>query len=432
MLNRSGFQQWWFLAAVLCVVTHAPAQLLVGPWVNESEQAIDAARKTDLRVIVLDAQGRPAPGTSVRIEQVRSPFHVGLVLPASGWPQQGLGADTHTEFWRCFNAVSLEHLTDWPSLQPEAGGALDVEQVALIEGVLDKAEAEGMHVRWGPMVSADPGRIPDWAAELQGEALAEAVIGYTEKVYERFGGRIDQFDMYTQTLAHGFIEDRAGVSVVRRLYGAVPVNSSGALAVARFDEALDIMRMQKVQRRLTAMREAFIPVQAVALDHTFGGRLERRALVRVLSKIDQIKSPVVISALTVGGDSEVSAAINLESVLRTLMERPNVQGIWFAGLNAELAVDPSGVLMDEMNLPTPSGRAIDSLFYGNWREDIEASADELGNVRARVFPGDYRVTARLADGTTCVAQVHLIKSVDPQVMLIEPLRPGVPIEGAGE
>lgn len=416
------------LLAALFTSVPASGQLLVGPWISESEQATDKARKTDLRVIVMDHHGLPAAGARVRIEQTRSSFQLGLILPETGWPEQGLGADTHTEFWRCFNSISLERLTDWPSLQTEPGAGLDAGRVALIEAALDHAEANGMFVRWGPVVSADPGRVPDWAVGLDGEALSRGVADYCGKIHERFGSRIDQFDVYTQTLSHSFIEDRAGVSVVRGMYSSVPVHGGGAQACARFDDAMDIQQMIKVQRRLTAMREAFIPVQVVALDHTFGGTLERRALVRLLSKIDQIKGPVVVSGLTVGGDSEVTAAINLETVLRTLMERPGLQGIWFAGLNAELAGDPSGALLDDMGLPTPSGRVVDSLYHGNWREDIEASADELGNVRSRVFPGDYRVTATLADGTACTAEVHVVKSVDPKVVLIEPMRPGMPME----
>ncbi len=432
MFYRSGLYGLVCGVTLSLTVVQAFGQLLVDPWVSESQRAIDSAHKTDLRVIVLDVSGRPASGASVQIEPIRRAFHVGLVLPETGWPEQGLGAETHTEFWRCFNAVSLELMTDWPTLQPVAGGELDAGRVALIEAVLSDAEAHGMYVRWGPLVSADPGRVPGWAAGLEGDALAGAVADYSNKIYERFGGRIGQFDVYSQSLSHSLIEDRAGGSVVRRLYGSVPVHSPGAVACARFDEALDIGRMLKVQRRLTAMREAFIPVQLVALDHTFGGTLERRSLVRLLSKIDQINGPVVISGLTVGGDNDMATAINLETVLRTLMERPGVQGIWFAGLNAELAGDPSGALLDDMGLPTSSGRVIDSLYHDNWRDVIETSADELGNVRARVFAGDYRVMARLSDGTTSVTEVHVVKSDDPQVVLVEPLRPGVPMEVQSE
>lgn len=425
MVYRSWIRLTIWGALLLGCGVSVSAQMLAGPWIIESEKQIDAVRKTDLRVIVMDGSGRPAPGVTVRIEQTRSAFHVGLILPETGWPDQGLGAGTDAEFWRCFNAVSIERLTDWPTLQPKRGSELDPTRIGLIEKVLDEAEPGGVFVRWGPMVSADPGRMPGWAGELSGQALADAVAGYGELVWQRFRGRIDQYDVYTQTLDHDFIENRAGASVIRWLYESVPVKSLGARACARFDDGLSMGRAQKMQRRLTAMREAFIRVQTVAIDQRFGGTLDRRSLVRLLSRIDHIHGPVVISGLTVGGDSEVNAAINLETTLRTMMEHPNIQGIWFAGLTPDLAVEPSGALLDERGLLTPSGRLIDSLFNNLWRTDIDTRADELGNVRARVFPGAYRITSKLPDGLELATDVWVGKTNDPRVVLLEPLRPGV-------
>ncbi len=432
MNNRSGIRLLiWGVLLCVCGGT-VSGQMLAGPWLVESEKKIDAARKTDVRVIVLDGEGRPVPGAGVRIVQTRRAFHVGLVLAENGWPKQGLGRETHTEFWRCFNAVSLERMTGWPLLQPEPGSGLDDEQVGLIERVLDEAEARHLSVRWGPLISADAGRVPGWAAKLSGEALAEAVHAYSELVFERFGGRVDQYDVYTQTLGHSFVENKAGVSAVRRLYGSVPVKSPGARACARFDDGLTLGRFQMMQRKLTAMSEAFIPVGVVAIDQRFNGALERRSLARMLLKIDQVRQPVVISGLTVGGDSEVNAAINLETALRTLMEHANIEGIWFAGLTPDLAAEPSGALVDEMGLPTPSGKLIDSLYDGHWGADIDRQADELGNVRARLFPGAYRISTTFADGSSCETEVSVEKSADPRVVVLEPLRPGSTIGAEGE
>ena len=143
MLERSWVRMACCLGLLLGCGGPVLAQLLAGPWLVVSEKKIDAARKTDLRVIVLDAAGHPVSGASVRIEQTRRAFHVGLVLPETGWPEQGLGAGTHTEFWRCFNAISLERLTDWPGLQPDPGSELDPGRLSLIEKVLDKAGPRG-------------------------------------------------------------------------------------------------------------------------------------------------------------------------------------------------------------------------------------------------------------------------------------------------
>lgn len=274
------------------------------------------------------------------------------------------------------------------------------------------------------MVSADAGRVPAWAAEMDGRELADAVKAYADLVSKRFGGRVDQFDGYAQTLDHGFIEGRAGVAVIRDLYESLPASSPGAVVCARFDDALATGRINKMLRQLTAMREAFIPVPLVALDHRFGDTLERQSLTRLFSRIDPIDQPVILSGLTVGGDSQLNAALNLETVLRTVMEKPKVRGIWFAGLTPDDAIELNSELIDEQGDLTSSARAIDSLYHGLWRTHIETKTDELGNVRARAFPGTYRVTTTLSDGTELAVTFRMNKTDAPRVVLLEPLRPG--------
>lgn len=394
--------------------------MLAGAWVDQSEKQIDETRKTELRVIVMDATGRAVPGAAVVIDQTRSDFPVGVVLPESGLPE----FDTDGEFWRVINAVSLERMTAWPKLQPDGGGSLDDDAVWRIEQVLNEAEARGMTVRWGPLVSADAGRVPGWAAKLEGRELADAVASYADLVCKRFGRRIDQFDGYAQTLDHSFIENRAGVGVIRDLYETLPATCPDTIVCARFDDALGTGRINKMLRQLTAMREAFIPVQLVAIDHRFGDTVEQKSLARLFSRIDPIDQPVILSGLTVGGDSELNAAINLETVLRTAMEKPKVQGIWFAGLTHDNAIELNSELTDEAGGLTSSARAIDSLYHDLWRTYIQTKSDELGNVRARAFPGTYRITATLADGSELSATFRLLKSDALRVVLLEPLKPG--------
>lgn len=416
-----GWIRWTVAClALLAGVVSASAQMLAGAWVDQSQKRIDETRRTELRVIVMDATGRAVPGAAVVIDQTRSDFPVGVVLPESGLPEFDPGG----EFWRAINAVSLERMTAWPKLQPESGGPLDDDAVWRIEQVLNEAEARGLVVRWGPLVSADAGRVPGWAAKLDGRELADAVKAYTDLICKRFGRRIHQFDVYTQTLDHSFIESRAGVAVIRDLYESLPAASPGAVVCARFDDALRTGRINKMLRQLTAMHEAFIPVPFVALDHRFGDTLERQALVRLFSRIDPIDQPVILSGLTVGGDSRLNAAINLETVLRTVMEKPKVQGVWFAGLTPDNAIELNSELIDEQGILTSSALLIDSLYHDLWRTHIETKTDELGNVRARAFPGTYRVTVTLSDGSELAATFRLKKTDAPRVVLLEPLRSG--------
>ncbi len=407
----------WCVLAVCCSVG-AWAQMLTGPWVEQSQQRIDEVRKTSLRVIVMGRDGKPVPGAKVHIQQTRHVFDVGFVLPQAGWPD----AESDEVFWRCFNAVSIQRLTSWPALQPDRDAPLNGEQARRVGQALSVADSLDFTVRWGDLVSADPGRLPDWAVGLAGPELANAVLGYQREVLSRFGRSVDQFDAYTQTLAHDHVDRLAGLAVVRRLYESIPAAAADAVACARFDDGLTIGRVQKVQRRLTTMREAFIPVGLVAIDQRFSGPLERPALERTIGRIDQFNRPVVISGLEVGGDSPVSAAINLEMVLRTLMERPNLQGIWFTGLTAEELSEPGAALLDDDGQPTAAGLMVDSLFHGLWWTDLDTQTDELGNVRVRAFPGAFHLSATLHDGTVLRTEIWLVKSDDPRVVLLEPVK----------
>jgi len=422
MAMRLGKIAAVFSVTLVCVCSSSMAQMLAGPWLIESEQHIDQLRKTDLRVIVMGATGDPAGGVKLRIKQTRSVFHLGFVMPESGMPQ----VDWDAPLWRCFNAVSLERMTGWPELEPQPGVGLDADRAQRIERALAQAQARDMFVRWGPLVSADVGRVPYWVAELAEDHLVEAVLGYRDRVVQRFRGRVDQFDVYTQTLDHRFLEDRSGNALIRKLYDSLPALSPGAVGCARFDEAFAIGRAQAMQRRVTAMHEAIVPIGVVAIDHRFSGTLERSSLERTLKRIDLINHPVVISGLTVGADSVLMSSINMDLVLRTLNERPNLTGIWFAGLTEEELIEPNAALIDDRGKLTPTGQLVDSLFYGLLRTDVDTLTDELGNVRVRAFPGAYRITATLRDGTELTTRAWLEKSQDPRVILLEPIQSGGP------
>jgi len=64
------------------------------------------------------------------------------------------------------------------------------------------------------------------------------------------------------------------------------------------------------------------------------------------------------------------------------------------------------------------------------RNRIESSrrveADELGNVYHRVFPGRYRVTATLADGTKTTSVAHVPKADEARLLVLQPDAPAGP------
>ncbi len=120
----------------------------------------------------------------------------------------------------------------------------------------------------------------------------------------------------------------------------------------------------------------------------------------------------------------MNASQNLEAALVTLFAEPAIEGIFFEGLTAGSAHDPVAALVDDAGRPTICGWVVDRLFRERWWTDQTAVADELGNVRARVFAGTYRVTATLADGRELETRVRVPMSEEERVVVLEPVWEG--------
>ncbi len=405
-------------AASVALACPAAAQVLSAPWKQRAERQIETHRKTDVRVIVQDAAGEPVPDAQVRIEQRRHDFAIGFGVPRAGWPD----VRGDEPVWRCFNAVSLHHLTPWSRLQPDGPRQWKIEP---IEDAVHLARLHGLTVRWGSVISADTGRNPGWVGFLEGSKLRAVLEDHLEHVLFGFGQRVEQFDLYANSLDHDFVERRLGEPMVRLLFERAKAIAPRATICIQFEDSLTGPRLEQMVQRITDMRP-FIPIDMIAIEQRITGLMLEAPLSRGLNLLGTLEQDVVISSLEVGGGSESGAAANLDTIMRSLFASPQIKGVWFAGLMPAEVADPYAALFDERGEPTKAGLRLDELFRGTWWTDLTEPTDELGNVYARVFAGTHEITATLPDGTVLHTVVYLAHRPPhgrpTHYVLLEPLR----------
>lgn len=409
------------LLMVLLALAATPArgQILRGEWVDDTEKAIDEHRKTALRVLVLDKQGKPVEGAPVRISLRRHAFPLGA--PAGSLPVEAdMKGDLTTgpAMVRCLTALGLEGLTDWPRLQPKAGAAIDTGE---INEALARASTRGMQVRWGTVLTADIARLPGWVAEQRGADLRTTLAGHVEWTFEKFGRQADQFDLYANVLPKAFVEDRLGVDALRALVEKARAAAPNATLCLRLDDALAAEKIQPAIQRITALRESFVDLDMIAIEARFSGTVSQLQLARSLAWLRGLDLPVMIVGLEVGGPSPAAAAINMEIVLRTMLAERAVRGIHFAGLRAEELNDPAAALLEADGKPAPAGQIVDGLFSKLWRTELLGQADPLGNLRRRVFPGLYEVEAVLPDRSIARGSFFVPASAHEKLAVVQPL-----------
>jgi GH35 family endo-1,4-beta-xylanase len=417
---------WWIVLLACGVAVSAEAQMLDAPWVARADQRMVQSRQADVRVIVLGRDDKPVSGATVRFRMVQHAFPFGVRLNPAEFRDgaQPPAARDAMPVWRCFNAASLDLATAWVVTQPHQGQW----DFLVIDDMISWADGRGMRLRWGALTSADPGRVPQWLLRLHGADMEAALRDHVRTVMVRFGHRVDQFDVHTDQFDHNLVSARLGQTMVRRLHEYAKASAPDAATCLRFEDGLSGERLNTMVQQVTTMRQDFVPFDLVAVDQRFGGMIVQGPLQRGLESLGNLGVGVVVTNLEVGGPTPAAAAINLETVLRTLMAERAVRGIWFAGVRGDEFADPNAALLDDEGNPTPAGQVLDGLVRQRWWTDVEAQADELGNVRLHVFAGVYHLSAQTPSGLA-ETTVYLPVADEQRVVLLRPL---APLEAVGD
>ncbi|MEM9295070.1 MAG: endo-1,4-beta-xylanase, partial [Planctomycetota bacterium] len=318
-----------------------------------------------------------------------------------------------------FNAVSLERRTAWPVLQPEAGVAMDA---LAIDRLIEASLAVVRHVRFGAVVSADTAELPGWVVEAPPGDFAQMVEAHARALAAAWGGKTVGLDVYADALTHQAVEDRIGVAGVRRLFQAAGFAQPEARLNLRLDDGLTVGRITAVARRVDALTGRLVPIGGLTLTQRVDGVLQQEGVRRSLERAAALGLPVTIAELEVSGASPIAAAVNLETLLRHAFATPGIEGVYFRGVEAGELVSARAALVDGGGEATPAGKVLEGLFGAVWRSRVEARADEVGNVRARVFAGRYLAEVQLPDGTACTARFHVPLSRETVAVVVQPMR----------
>jgi len=395
-------------AALLLAALTAPlpAQPIAGDWVEQADARIEQHRKKPLRVLVLDADGKPADGAVVKIEQERHAFEVGVIFAADQPPE----VDEAAAVWRCVNAASVEPLSPVlaPATQPEAS---HFEREKVRADSVYAATSRGWRLVHGGLLSADPARNDPRVAELPPWKQVERAANHATASHHF--SHVVAFDVYTDALTP---DAAAALSTpqLRPLFQLVRARLPGAPLNVRMSDALGFNRVGRMVERVTELQRAFVPFNGLSIDQRLGGVVKPATVEGALESLAATKLPVVFGRLEPGGGSEKIAAINAEVFLRAAFAAPNVRGVYLP-LDPD---DPNATLWDDRGRPTDVGEVVDKLFRQIWWTDLEAVTDRLGNADVRVFAGRHKITASLTDGTSADTLVWVPTDAERETLIV--------------
>jgi len=402
------------LAVVLSAALDTGAQVLDARWVRAADEAIEQHRKTDIEVLVLDADGQPAPGATVRVRQHRHAFAFGLRLDPAWFEKGAPDAEAmNRDVFRTLSAVSIEDGVSWAAL-----ASADRQERERLARMIRWARKQRLPVRMASAIHANDARWPSDARELRGAALEHAVREQVDLTMAAYGGDVRRLTVYGGIGDRDVLTERIGKAALRRTLQRARATDGDARLCVQFDDALSGPPLQAMLQQITDWRDSFVDFDEFAISASLGPTVVHRPIQEALDWIGATGAKVSLVNVEVGGPSQQAAAINLETLLRVAFANPAVQGIYFNGAYPHRLKDKSAALVDENGDVTRAGRLLDTMLHKVWRSDEKANADYLGLAKFRVFAGWHHVTAVLPDGAEASSYMVFVPRRDARTRIV--------------
>jgi GH35 family endo-1,4-beta-xylanase len=385
----------------------------------EAPQRIEKYRKGELAVKVLDARGRPAADTEVRVRQKSHQFLFGAAaISLLRHTDPAREALYQQRFAELFNLGSV--LTYWQNIQPEEG----TTTLDLPDRQIERLRSMGIAVKGHPLILA--GASPRWAPKDPDETkrLTEQHI---RNLVSRYKGRVAFWD--TVCDLPGAPRANTGLGAWIKRDGAVEF-SRGPLEWAKqsdpdtrtvYNEYDLNDEWVRIAREITTakLRLDVLGIQAHFVRRPFDlqtvwGPMERAA---------PIGLPIHYSELTVLSDDpaadhstgwpttpegEARQAEQVEQLYTLIFSHPKATCIgWWNFVDGDWDRHPGGLLRADLT-PKPAFERVKRLIHTTWKTNTTQRTDRRGETVIRGFGGRYEIEVRTRTGSH-IAEAFLLE-----------------------
>lgn len=367
-------------------------------WRAEADASIEAHRKGDWTLRILDAGGAPRRGVRIHAALVRHAFPFGCAI-SSGFVS-GRWSDAECDayarrFAEFFNHAVHENALKWAQTNRQGPEA----DFRAADAILAWCEERDISMRGHCILWADERRVPGWAKALENDALREAVLERIDEVLARYAGRIADFDLNNEMIHVDTFSRRLGapfrVEMFRRGHDAAPdvplyVNDFAILTGAHLERYVE---------HIAGLLDAGAPVGGVGCQGHFSGRTPPPLTVRMaLDRLARFGLPIKITEFDVDTGDEEAQARDLEDFYRVCFAHPAVAGILQWGFWEGAHWRPRGALFRRDWSEKPAGTAYRRLIRETWTTRVSGRTDADGAFEFRGFFGTYAVEVETEAG----------------------------------
>lgn len=378
------------------------------PWRAVADARIDAHRKADLTVSIVDAAGAAVPGVSVQADMQKHEFGFGSAVQAfrlrNSAAQHQQYKDKTEEL---FNMATVENNYKWPAWEGEWGGNFTQNGAA---AATDWLQSKGIEIRGHVMVWPGTSNLPadiramladDNLSASEQAAVRSRIQGHISSLGAATAGKLGFWDVINETRTnHDLMDnlsegDAAMIDWFAQARTAVPdaklymndfgiLNSSGATNTSNQDIYFNTLQ--------------YLVSNGAEIDGIgFQGHFDAGSLTGpeqiwgILDRFDTLGLDMQITEFDFGTeDKELQAQFSAD-FMKAAFAHEGIDDFVYWGFWEDAHWRPNAAMFNSDWSINPNGQAYLDLVFGEWWTNEQATSDETGEVVIRGFKGDYLV-----------------------------------------
>ncbi|BCM90429.1 anti-sigma-I factor RsgI6 [Abditibacteriota bacterium] len=380
-------------------------------WRAAALERIERNRKADLRVRVVDAQGRPVNGATVTAKMTRHAFRFGTAVTSGAfWTSDSPTVQRYKEITaQNFNTITPENGMKWPAESPA--------QLAINENILAWAKANNIEVRGHNLVWGSTRFMPreiggKKLADLTNEELKAGIEAHVRDYVRRYKGRVYVWDVVNEAVAERDIWERVGWDEFARVFQIAREEDPKVLLayndykLFHVENDAEWRKEQEVIQKLVA---AGVPLDILAEQAHLGTPLlPIPTVLSNLAELERYGKAIEVTEFDLGIRDDTVQADYVRDFLTACFSDPKVVSFvqWGFWEGAHWRATEGGHLVRRDFSFRPAMDAYRDLVFKQWWTNANGQSDATGAFGTRGFKGNYELSAT-KNGLTATQNIQL-------------------------
>lgn len=379
------------------------------PWRAQAAARIEQYRKADYAIRVVDSDGRPMSGATVRVKLRRHAFEFGTAVVASRIMDRSSddSAKYRETLLKVFNAASPENDLKWPALDGEWGPDFNLPQTlealhwlrihdfSLRGHVLVWPSRRNLPESIHPLLAARDPSVPDRVRSHITE-----VVTATNEVLEEWDVLNEPYDNHDLMDIYGEDEMASWFDTARAAHpqAKLYINDYGILSGG----GLNTAHQDHYEQTIRTLVESGAPIDGIGMQGHFSA--SPTGIPKVWSILERFANAfpglsIRITEFDVGTDDEDLQGDYTRDFLTLAFSHPAVVGFQLWGFwDGAIWREQTGLYRRDWS-EKPNGAAFRQLIHEVWQTDHTRTSGGDGRVSGRGFLGRYEATVTVGGRT---------------------------------